>query len=1129
MALSDQQIQQIFEEVYGRPGSPSELSAVSDLNAAQIENVLEESLANYNAKTYPPASNPPNPQVPPPPPPPPLPTSTGFIVTTGTGEPVPPSPPDPAILARNREVIDPATFVLPEGVTLAELQNIVEWQSRQTDPMFQTNIGERWREMGISNPTLQPGLLKTALEVYERGQRTEELTGNKAPWQDPDWRAKQDVIDAENAAYWEQRRRESANSPFVIGGGSSSGSNTPGISNNTRVPDSTITNTTATTVANQRSERLATTQRDIQYALNSYIRSNPSNFVRRRSGLPLLTPTQEAQRTQQINELSTAAAAAGAASQAAQTPVVIESNVTSNVAVAGVDSPTNTISSITTNNNAVISPESDAVVEKQNEIQLGAAPQTVARTSSTTVSNVVTSSLATTTGTLPTRPVAPSPASASDPLSTLATIAIAANLGAGVLSLFKRPGNVDVTTGTPTAGNQYSTVFDPETQTWGIWDNALGKFEQTGLNLQEAKVLEAVTENQGKIEVPLPPEFEVGVDTVGYPNQGPTFVSVFDPGTESWAVINERTGELVSTGLTEGEANVAALDEQSRLEAEQAVTDKPVDITTDYGTTQPTYVSSYDPETQTWGVWDNTSGQFVQTGLTEEESDINALDEQSRLEAEQSVTDDPVEITNQTGVVAVFDPETQTWGVWDNATGSFIETGLSEDEANVAALDEKTRQEAERSVTDDPVDITTDYGSSPGNNVVAVFDPETQTWGVWDNNTGTFLQTGLTEEEANVAVLDEQSRQDAENNFNDSNINNNEPVDNNSGTPAYGGNQFSVVGDGDGGYAVVDNDTGQFVSTGMTEDEAVALAARLNAENNQIDTGGPSQEEIDAAQQQAILAQAREQATLQAQTAFRDNGDWRVKLSLASGSTYLYNDTTDANAANSVLLPLRETGGVVFPYTPQIDINYKADYDQVALTHSNYKGYFYKGSYTDTISVSATFTAQDTQEANYLLAVIHFFRSVTKMFYGQDAQRGTPPPLVYLTGLGTFQFNAHPCVVSNFQYSLPNGVDYIRAMSVNVNGTDLVTRRPRQSVASNPISGAWARLQQLNSSQGISKGAELGWRPAPPVLGLNQPTYVPTKMDMNITLLPVQSRTQVSQQFSLQGYANGRLLAGGFW
>ena len=282
--------------------------------------------------------------------------------------------------------------------------------------------------------------------------------------------------------------------------------------------------------------------------------------------------------------------------------------------------------------------------------------------------------------------------------------------------------------------------------------------------------------------------------------------------------------------------------------------------------------------------------------------------------------------------------------------------------------------------------------------------------------------------------------------------------------------------------------------------------------------------EANAASQAAVgTGLAQKQAVLAAQKKMANNGDWRVRLSLAPGATYLYNASPPG-----ILQPLAATDGVVFPYMPKIDTNYKAEYDTYNLTHSNYRGYFYKSSYTDAVNLTATFTAQDSSEADYLLAVIHFFKSITKMFYGQDPERGAPPPLVYLTGLGEYQFSAHPCVVNNFQLNLPNDVDYIRARSVNINGANLLTRRNKQDLPTNPVSGAVQRLQNLFSSQKINKGA-IDSRPAPPTLGLNQPTYVPTKMDISLTLYPIQSRQQVSRQFSLKGYANGDLLKGGFW
>ena len=270
-----------------------------------------------------------------------------------------------------------------------------------------------------------------------------------------------------------------------------------------------------------------------------------------------------------------------------------------------------------------------------------------------------------------------------------------------------------------------------------------------------------------------------------------------------------------------------------------------------------------------------------------------------------------------------------------------------------------------------------------------------------------------------------------------------------------------------------------------------------------------------------LLAQRGQ--VLAAQTKQANNGDWRVRLSLAPGADYLYNATP-----NGILAPLKNTGGVIFPYTPRITTSYNANYTPTDLTHSNYKNYFYQNSSVGEISIEAKFTAQDTNEAAYLLAVIHFFRSVTKMFYGQDSQRGAPPPLVFLTGYGEYQFNQHPCVVSSFTYSMPDGVDYIRARSVNINGASLLSRRDRQTTPTDPISGAIQRIANLFSSQGISPGAIVN-RPAPATLGQNNPTYVPTSVDLSLRLFPMQSRSQVSQQFSLKGFANGDLITKGFW
>jgi len=258
--------------------------------------------------------------------------------------------------------------------------------------------------------------------------------------------------------------------------------------------------------------------------------------------------------------------------------------------------------------------------------------------------------------------------------------------------------------------------------------------------------------------------------------------------------------------------------------------------------------------------------------------------------------------------------------------------------------------------------------------------------------------------------------------------------------------------------------------------------------------------------------------------------DWRVKLSLAPSATYLYADSNPG-----ILAPLAVTKGVIFPYTPQIQVSYAASYEPTDPVHSNYKIYQYKNSEVGQISITATFTAQDTNEANYLLAVIHFFKSVTKMFYGQDQipLNGSPPPLCFLSGLGTFQFNNHPLVISNFNYTLPDKVDYIRAQvgSPPLAPTDdIVAPEGAQQCLMPPTPpNLIQRLARLGLA--LLPGGEA----APTVFSPPRPgkfsdaTYVPTQMQIQLTAYPIVSRNVIRNKFSLKEYANGSLTKQGIW
>jgi hypothetical protein len=206
--------------------------------------------------------------------------------------------------------------------------------------------------------------------------------------------------------------------------------------------------------------------------------------------------------------------------------------------------------------------------------------------------------------------------------------------------------------------------------------------------------------------------------------------------------------------------------------------------------------------------------------------------------------------------------------------------------------------------------------------------------------------------------------------------------------------------------------------------------------------------------------------------------------------------------------------------TSQVPTINSANYNSADLVHTNYKIYNYKNSSIESISITGEFTCQDSAEANYVLAVIHFFKSVTKMFYGQDQNPspGVPPPLCYLSGLGDFQFDEHPLLISSFNYSLPNDVDYIRAGSPTllsgVNSTGYNDGKNSSTTASQ------IRLNKLNPGATASRPE---WRRK---ATNNTPTYVPTKIQLTITAYPVVTRNDISNNFSLKKYATGALLQG---
>jgi hypothetical protein len=185
--------------------------------------------------------------------------------------------------------------------------------------------------------------------------------------------------------------------------------------------------------------------------------------------------------------------------------------------------------------------------------------------------------------------------------------------------------------------------------------------------------------------------------------------------------------------------------------------------------------------------------------------------------------------------------------------------------------------------------------------------------------------------------------------------------------------------------------------------------------------------------------------------------DWRVRID-APWTLF---------GLNPAFEMLKETGGVVFPYLPNITFSTKANYTQVDTVHNNYPFYAYKNSAVDDITISGDFTAETEVDGDYWVAATNFFRTATKMFFGQGENAGNPPVICKLYGYGSSMFEGIPIIVKSFQVDFKDDVNYIR------------------------------------------------------VGGLN-PTWVPILSTIQVSVTPVYSREKL-RQFDLKQYANGVL------
>ena len=212
-----------------------------------------------------------------------------------------------------------------------------------------------------------------------------------------------------------------------------------------------------------------------------------------------------------------------------------------------------------------------------------------------------------------------------------------------------------------------------------------------------------------------------------------------------------------------------------------------------------------------------------------------------------------------------------------------------------------------------------------------------------------------------------------------------------------------------------------------------------------------------------------------------ESRDWRARLRpKAGGADQFYSRLGNKDY---LLKPIKDAGGLVWQYTPTLFLSGTADYNQALMQGMNYPINTYTNSRAPDLPVTAEFTANDIYEARYLLAVMTFLRVANKAYYGDTAvasgRYGTPPPVLLFEYLGEHGFNEVPVVVTNYTMELPGDVDYV------------------------PV------------ETGIgSDGGEV--------------TYVPTKSNITINLMPTYTPHKLRRRFDLESLANGRAYKDGF-
>lgn len=240
--------------------------------------------------------------------------------------------------------------------------------------------------------------------------------------------------------------------------------------------------------------------------------------------------------------------------------------------------------------------------------------------------------------------------------------------------------------------------------------------------------------------------------------------------------------------------------------------------------------------------------------------------------------------------------------------------------------------------------------------------------------------------------------------------------------------------------------------------------------------------------------------------------DRRVRLRpKPAAENYVYGDFGDRS--NPTLLSfLRPTNGMVWTITPTISEQRSVNYETESPVHTNSSYNNYKNTSNTAFTISGEFYANTATEAMYLLACMHFIRSVSLMDFGRQAAVsqnpdlavvGAPPPILLLSGYGRYMYNDIPVILKSYNFVYSNDVDYIQVPLNSSSDTFNISDKDTRLF-----------FEQLRSTGFMSQEDEV---------------WVPQKISITIQLEEQPTPDFMTKKFNLNAFKRGDLLRkGGF-